>query len=905
MRARFPAASIWATAFFLAAVRLDAQSQNSAIVLERVTPGPVGAVAGATVTAAVRVTNKLSGTLALKPRIDAPAGWGVVLGLSAFEVAGGASDVWMISVGVPARASAGTYMIRYGASPDAESPFSDSIPVILKERHAVEIKLVNRPSYVVAGSAYSVDFIVRNKGNANAPISIESKSGLAKKTTISPANLTLAAGESRAVKITVQMRKVGLRATEDVLEVTASHSQDGTATSHVSSNITVVQPAGYTEPRIVLPSVLKIRGTRDGETASPFEFSGGGPLRSTGEATISYLARGKTGKSSAFGEREEYWVDLNSPNYSIRGGDNLYRLSPLLGGGQPGFGGAAEINTHGFNLGGYAQRFRFQEGTPSERGASIGWKGSERANFALNAIGRPDGALAGRVAGLSGRINPFSDMNVEFDLGANVNSRQPGRARSFHVNGRAPIQYDLGHVAGDSLFNGPARGIAHSYGVLSANPVGQLRVNLSGSEHKVQAAASEFALRDDLFRTAGGGLAWDGWLSLDYLNTQQHQGTVTDPVDEAEQSLAMRVSHSFSFSNFFLSAEGGRVTRGVDPKKASYTMYSAGSSFTVGAHSLSVFGDLYSGGSISRGPVPFINLGGEATLQITSLVRVSVTAFKSRTRDGSPGGYSQIDSRITQSFAGGSAISLRTRRSAAGTVAARTVGYLEYSLPIGVPSFHAAVRGRATGRVVDAETGRGLVNTLVRLGPQAAITDGDGRVYFSSLPAGEYRASLAQETTSSDKIFIGDPEVTIDTLNMNPVTFHLAVDRPATVKGSLREWTLVKKGIGNEPDSLKEGNFVEGATVALMSATDTLYRLTDLSGGFLFQEIPRGAWTLKVVTDAPVGKRFDPIELPLQIKSGQVVDAPLRLIPQQRSIRMIGGDVSVPVAADSPSAVSR
>jgi hypothetical protein len=891
-----------------AAVHLGAQS--SIIALERVTPGPVSGTAGSTVTAVIRVTNKGSALVNLKPNIDTPSGWGVVLGNTEFPLAGGASDIWMMSVGVPARASAGSYTIRFGLGAESKSPFRDSVLVVLKERRAVEIKLSNRPSYVIAGSAYTVEYLVRNKGNSTAAIAIDTKSGLARKITVTPATVTLAPGESRSLKVSVQMRKVGLRATEDVLEVTAAHALDRSATSHVSSTITVVQPAGYTEPRVIVPSVLKIRGTPDGETASPFEFSGGGPLRSTGDVNISYLARGKTGQSSAFGDREEYWLDLTSPRYSLRGGDNLYRLSPLLGGGQPGFGGALEANAHGFNLGGYAQRFRFQDGTPSERGASVGWKDSTRAQFALNAIDRPNGSLAGRVAGLSGQVNPFSDMSVEFDFGRNLGGGRSGFARSIHLNGRAPLQYDIGHVYGDSNFNGPARGITHSYGVLSGKPFGNLRVNVSGSDHKVMAApyvpeSPELAFRDDSFRTAGAGIAWNDWLSLDYLNTQQQQGTIVEPVDEQEQSLALRITRSFSFTNFFVSAEAGRVERGVDPKQPHYTMYSAGSSFSWGAQSFSFFGDLYSGGSINRGPVPFVSLGGEANVRVTSLLRVSVTAFSSRTRDGSPGGYSQVDSRVTQSFASGSSISIRMRRSAAGMSAARTVGYIEYSLPIGIPSFHAAVRGRATGRVVDAETGKGLVNALVRLGPQAAITDRDGRVYFSSLPQGEYRASLAQETTSSDKIFIGNPEVTIDTLNLEPVTFHLAVDRPATVKGTLREWVLAKKGIGNEADSLREENFVEGATVALMSATDTLYRLTDFSGGFLFQEIPKGEWAIKVVTDPPPGKRFDPVETKLQLRSGGAADVLLRLIPQQRTIRMIGGDVTSLVSPDPTPPVRR
>lgn len=776
--------------------------------------------------------------------------------------------------------------------------------VDIKERRLLEIRLLRRPDYAIAGKSYTAEFVVRNRGNAQAPVAVSSKSTFAKDVTASPSVFSLTPGEARAVKVTVATRKANLRSGDDVLEVSVAHTQDVSTEAHISSNITVVQPAGYTEPRVTVPAVLKLRGAPS-ETAAPFEFSGGGSLRSVGNEQITFLARGPSGKSSAFGERDEYRVGLESDRYSINAGDNLYRLSPLLGDGQPGFGGSARFVARNFNIMGFGQKFRYQGGNLAERGASIGWTKSEETQLSLNAINRPNGVFTGSAASISGLLNPVSDMKVEFDVSSNVSSGPARYGRSLHVNGAAPFQYDVGHVSGDSLFLGPARGIAHTYGVISGSPFGELRVNAAGSEHRVRARTSDFPGRDELFRTVSAGLAWDGVLSLDLAGTKQKQGTLAEPLDETERSATLRTSHNFSFGNSWISAERGNSLKSGATKRSYYGMYSAGTTVNVRANSFSLFGDYYTGGSITRGPIPYMNVGGSAWIEVTPMTRISVIGFSAHTRDGSPGGYSQIDTRITQTFSTGSSISVRTRRTAAASTAAKLVGYLEYSLPIGVPTFRSVVTGRATGRIVDSETGRGIPNTLVRLGPQAAITDHDGRVYFSSLPAGEYRASLAQETTTSDRIFIGDPQVTIDTTRTAPATFALAVDRPATVQGSLKEWLLVKTGIGNQPDSLREGGELEGVTIALMSKTDTLYRLTDLSGRFTFREIPHGEWTLKVASDPPTGKKYDPVEVALSIHAGDMLDIPLRLIPQRRAIRMIGGSEETPVPQSSTPPVRR
>ncbi|PYP52144.1 MAG: hypothetical protein DMD39_07290, partial [Gemmatimonadetes bacterium] len=101
--------------------------------------------------------------------------------------------------------------------------------------------------------------------------------------------------------------------------------------------------------------------------------------------------------------------------------------------------------------------------------------------------------------------------------------------------------------------------------------------------------------------------------------------------------------------------------------------------------------------------------------------------------------YSQIDARLTHTLPNDSKLSLRIRSATIMlTGSPEKQAYLEYSLPIGVPTGRIRHPGRATGTVIDGESGHPLSGVLVRLGPQGGVTDRDGRVSFAGLPPGEY-----------------------------------------------------------------------------------------------------------------------------------------------------------------------
>ena len=114
---------------------------------------------------------------------------------------------------------------------------------------------------------------------------------------------------------------------------------------------------------------------------------------------------------------------------------------------------------------------------------------------------------------------------------------------------------------------------------------------------------------------------------------------------------------------------------------------------------------------------------------------------------------------ITHAIANGAVIAFRDRTTKyiGGIAGAGTNAlYLELRAPLHVRSGFARAPGRAEGRVVDAASGRGLSNLLVRVGGESVITDANGRVSLSGLSPGTYGVSLESVDRASPGVLVGD-----------------------------------------------------------------------------------------------------------------------------------------------------
>ena len=848
----------------------------------------------ATVSTVLRVSNRGAARAALVPRIELPAEWSAPMGSLPFELAPGEADNWIVSVRIPARAAAGRYNIAITAE-DAASHvvLRDSLRIDVLAIKGLELSLTNRPTYAVSGTAYRTSFLLQNKGNVVTTVVISGKSALGGSVAVDSSLLVLPAGASVPLSVRVSTSTKGQQAQDDVLELKVADAQDDANLALASARVTIVQEANAGEPLHRIGSRLRLRAASPSVGVSPYELIGVGMLRDGGNDELSYVFRGSPGPRSQFGDQDEYRIGLRGKNYDARVGDGLYRVSSLSSNGQTGFGGGINVERGDLLAGAIMQRFRFQPDSPTETGAYVGAQapalfGAPR--LTVSGLDRKGGYQEGRVLGTELTMTPLDLATVELELAGSNGPLGSGKATSARVAGGTVVHYDLGHIGADAPFAGAYRGATHDYASLSAKLNADFQLNAATGSHQTS-SQNLGLLAPQSFQSSGITLDYQGKYSLQYNGITRNSALAMTNFEDTQRGLLARAEQSVGATRMWAGIGAGTATT-FGSAAHPYHEYSLGVSTVIGENSLSVYGERSDGMSVSRGADKVTTFGADGRLRVGPSTWVTFAAFS--TAVPSSGDHNaQVDVSVAQTLSTGATIGVRMRSlSNIVDVSGRRIAFLEYTMPLQMPIGRARVSGRARGRVVDQETGQGVAGTLVRLGPQAAITDRDGRVAFAGLPTGEYRLTIAQQATQTATIFTGDPTVRIDSLRNVPITFSLAVERAGTIAGAVRQMSVARKSMDATPDSLADAGPVADVTLALIGVRDTLYAITDVAGGYRFTEVVSGSYILKAMTDAPAGARWEPAEIDVSVKPGSVNEVTFRQVPRRRSVQMIPSDIN-------------
>jgi hypothetical protein len=601
--------------------------------------------------------------------------------------------------------------------------------------------------------------------------------------------------------------------------------------------------------------------------------------------------RSKPAPGSPFGDREEYHATLAGTHFSLEGGDALYQASRLTSASQRGTGGRITLGDSTLGAGSFAQRFRFQPDAGTEQGAFL-LLGSNRIfaspHLGVSGVDRRDGPFAGRLLAATGSVNPVSDMVVDLEYAASTSEAGRGAARSARVGAGTAIHLDAGHLDADSSYAGPLHDSRYDYVSLMSAPLAGLQVR--GSFAASRTSARFFALRSthDL-HTGVAELSYLGRFAVGYTSYARSVSLL--PGLEMQRGLTARAEQGLGALRFWGSAESGQVTL-TDSSTRAYGIFSGGMSVQAGASTLSLFGESSRDALVLRGAERVAMVGVDAQLQLTRSTRFAVMGSSSR-MERPDAGYAYADARLMQTLPNGAVITARVRvggQDLQEALQGQRLAYLEYSTPLQLPIGPSRAPGRVHGRVMDQQTGRGIGGALVRLGPQAAITDDDGRVNFAGLPAGSYRVALAQQLASGTTVFSGNPNVRVDSGARRPATFDVAVEPAGQISGTIRRLVVARTGVGSEPDSLADGGPVEGATVLLIGARDTLYRVTDASGRYLFTDVPSGTWTILVQGELSPQAQWERDRVSTELQAGGALVVDFRLVPRRRKVKIVGGD---------------
>ena len=167
--------------------------------LEAVTPGHILSLSFA-------VTNHTSVDHELGEQLRLPPGWQTIIPAGSFTLRPGETTTRLLAVQVPRDAPGDAYLLRYEAMSTADYAVRDADTVTVVVTPVTKLALVveERPESVLAGETYEIRLQVVNDSNVELVLDLDASSRDRYPARIEPAQVTLPAGQSAPVVVTVE-----------------------------------------------------------------------------------------------------------------------------------------------------------------------------------------------------------------------------------------------------------------------------------------------------------------------------------------------------------------------------------------------------------------------------------------------------------------------------------------------------------------------------------------------------------------------------------------------------------------------------------------------------------------------------------------------------------------------------
>lgn len=240
--------------------------------------------------------------------------------------------------------------------------------------------------------------------------------------------------------------------------------------------------------------------------------------------------------------------------------------------------------------------------------------------------------------------------------------------------------------------------------------------------------------------------------------------------------------------------------------------------------------------------------------------------------------------------------------------------------------------GVVKGNVIDTESSAPVSNVIIRLDERKIATDKNGKFTFRGVRPGRRCLTIDRSTLGAGRTTVQKPLLDVHVKKGEERHLSLGIVRTATITGCVNlyhysprsdscETSQKKASDGNSiilsprggkksvvadttPVSFSSdrqlnrilGGGLAGVLVRLDNNRETLWRATDASGRFSFEDVRPGVWTLSVYESGlPVYHYVEQDHADLQLGPGEKRNIEFRVLPKKRKIRFQESGGAVPV----------
>lgn len=424
------------------------QAQNLAVNLvnqnEFITPGKVQ-------TLVFKITNPFPKDILVTPKVTLPSGW--ILAAAPYDLNLGANEtkIYLVAIQVPINSSKGEDSIHLIINDKTNIIlYSQDFALTVSQIQRITLDLISAPAYVKAGDTISSFFILKNEGNVQENIFIETSAS----TFIKGDNpILLLPGMSSTINAYQVTALRQPKPSQNLIKLTAAVKSD-TTQFVFASQITNVIPAFPVNEDVWLRFPVRVAATyigrqqrNDYESGFQGEIYGRGALNEENTKLLEFRAIGPDRFGlTAFSQYEEYFINYKSNNFYAHIGDKIFSSSFLTEFSRYGRGIELRQKIKKLEVGGFYNKPRFFRDIKEEINLYTKVNFNAKNNISYGYLLKRKDHQDDHLQYVSGETTVFDKISIQGEYAISNNEKTQGtawqlQAQSYFNNLNINVSY--------------------------------------------------------------------------------------------------------------------------------------------------------------------------------------------------------------------------------------------------------------------------------------------------------------------------------------------------------------------------------------------------------------------------------------------------------------------------------
>lgn len=841
----------------------------------------------------------------IKTAISVPSDWKVISNANNIHLKPAEKKLSFYTLQAPANFPVGSQIISvYALNPTSPDTLSfHRTELYIQEIRDIDMLLVGAPEYIVAGERFTADFILKNLGNTNQKVFIETVNCDME----DQSEIEISPGESKHFTVYSPT-------SDEVGEVrkqyyTVRAMLDGQMQKSIYRSFTIFPAKGQKKDLFfrfpVSASATYLTSNQQDKVESTYQFqlSGSGSLDPQGKHQLEFLARGPNNTNLSFlGLYDQYYISYANKNVELFVGEKSYQFTPLTESSRYGMGVENKIKlNNGLYFGGLFVKPRFYEDIESEFAGYAGFEFNKENDVSAFYISKKDkfSSETAQLASVNTRLQPIKGTGVELEFSRGFFKGIGDNAfRTFFNSEIWIFQLAANYFYAGKNYPGYYRNSTFYSGNLSANLTKNISISLYAKEDFRNAELDTFFVTAPFSKSLQAMLNYNlvkkAHLKFYWRDFEREDRLEKGKFHYRTRSLNTQFNHRFKKIEYNLLGEFGKTSNLLlKTQDNEQNTFRASADFAYrfnSRYSVRSFGSWSNVNSFVSGEQRNLTAGMSMNAQITGHLNAGLHVQNAFDIDDYYRNRNLMQLNLQYDFLRHHSLALHSFY----TLFRQQVDKPEFTASIsyvykfGVPLKQIIKAGDLNGRITN-DSGEAVEGIVLNLQNKTAITDKNGNFWFRTIEPGQHLLFVDRAKFEMNELTDIPSPIKIEIIEDRESTVNFKITRGTKLKGQ------IQLGESKQPLSAQTEATAGNIIVEMKNEFEQFRITTDKDGMFSFPIVRPGNWVFKIYPNSiPNGYTLDKTVFNLNLDPGEEKTLDVELTPKIRKIIFKSGATLTP-----------